>query len=169
MNVRKAIAYALDKDALYEGVLVDNGTYAKNGLPFPLLCMVQNRIPGILMRETAVDEKNDLDQAKNYLAKSEYPDGFECDLYINQDSIYNSIAIYVQEALSQIGITVNIEQKSGDEMSNIQFGSTRDYDMAIVRVDRRLSGCKRTAVPTVPFRQHCREEEEIPAVTVMKR
>lgn len=133
VNVRKAVAYALDKDALYDGVLTENGTYAKNGLPFSSALYGSESESWETYAENAVDEKNDLDKAKEYLAQSEYPDGFECDLYINQDSIYNSIAIYVQEALSQIGITVNIEQKSGDEMSNIQFGSTRDYDMAIVR------------------------------------
>ncbi len=133
VNVRKAVASALDKDALYEGVLKDNGTYAKNGLPFSSALYGSEADSWDTYAETAVDEKNDLEQAKQYLAQSEYPDGFECSLYINQDSIYNSIAIYVQEALSQIGITVNIEQRSGDEMSNIQFGSTRDYDMAIVR------------------------------------
>lgn len=133
VNVRKAVAYALDKDSLYSGVLKDNGTYAKNGVPFSSALYGEEAESWKKYEENALDERNDLDKAKEYLAKSDYPDGFECSLYINQDSIYNSIAIYVQEALSELGITVNIEQKSGDEMSNIQFGSTRDYDMAIVR------------------------------------
>ena len=67
------------------------------------------------------------------MAQSEYPDGFECTLYTNQDSMYNSICLYVQSALSELGITVSIEQLTSDEMYNIQFGSTRDYDLAMVR------------------------------------
>ena len=133
VNVRKAVAYALDKDSLYEGVLTENGSYAKNGMPFSSALYGSESESWTAYAETAVDEKNDLEKAKEYLAQSAYPDGFECSLYINQDSIYNSIAVYVQSALSQIGIDVTIETKSGDEMSNIQFGSTRDYDLAIVR------------------------------------
>ena len=133
VNVRKAVAYALDKDALYEGVLTENGSYAKNGMPFSSALYGSEAESWEAYAETAVDEKNDLTKAQEYLAQSAYPDGFDCDLYINQDSIYNSIAVYVQSALAQIGINVNIETKSGDEMSNIQFGSTRDYDLAIVR------------------------------------
>ena len=132
-NVRKAVAYALDKDSLYEGVLTENGSYAKNGMPFSSALYGSESESWTAYAETAVDEKNDIEKAKEYLAQSAYPDGFECSLYINQDSIYNSIAVYVQSALSQIGIDVTIETKSGDEMSNIQFGSTRDYDLAIVR------------------------------------
>lgn len=133
VNVRKAVAYALDKDSLYDGVLTENGSYAKNGMPFSSALYGSESDSWTDYAETAVDEKNDLEKAKEYLAKSAYPDGFDCSLYINQDSIYNSIAVYVQSALSQIGINVTIETKSGDEMSNIQFGSTRDYDLAIVR------------------------------------
>ena len=133
VNVRKAVAYALDKDSLYEGVLTENGSYAKNGMPFSSALYGSESESWTAYAETAVDEKNDIEKAKEYLAQSAYPDGFECSLYINQDSIYNSIAVYVQSALSQIVIDVTIETKSGDEMSNIQFGSTRDYDLAIVR------------------------------------
>lgn len=133
VNVRKAVAYALDKDSLYEGVLTENGSYAKNGMPFSSALYGSESESWTAYAETAVDEKNDIEKAKEYLAQSAYPDGFECSLYINQDSIYNSIAVYVQSALSQIGIDVTIETKSGDEMSNIQFGSTMDYDLAIVR------------------------------------
>lgn len=133
VNVRKAVAYTLDKDSLYEGVLTENGSYAKNGMPFSSALYGSESESWTAYAETAVDEKNDIEKAKEYLAQSAYPDGFECSLYINQDSIYNSIAVYVQSALSQIGIDVTIETKSGDEMSNIQFGSTRDYDLAIVR------------------------------------
>lgn len=133
VNVRKAVAYALDKDSLYEGVLTENGSYAKNGMPFSSALYGSESESWTAYAETAVDEKNDIEKAKEYLAQSAYPDGFECSLYINQDSIYNSIAVYVQSALRQIGIDVTIETKSGDEMSNIQFGSTRDYDLAIVR------------------------------------
>lgn len=133
VNVRKAVAYTLDKDSLYEGVLTENGSYAKNGMPFSSALYGSEAESWTAYAETAVDEKNDIEKAKEYLAQSAYPDGFECSLYINQDSIYNSIAVYVQSALSQIGIDVTIETKSGDEMSNIQFGSTRDYDLAIVR------------------------------------
>ena len=133
VNVRKAVAYALDKDALYEGVLTENGSYAKNGMPFSSALYGSEADSWNAYAETAVDEKNDLEKAKEYMAQSGYPDGFDCSLYINQDSIYNSIAVYVQAALSEIGINVTIETKSGDEMSNIQFGSTRDYDLAIVR------------------------------------
>lgn len=133
INVRMATAYALDKDSLYESVLQDNGGYAKNGVPFASALYGQEAESWEAFAENAQDYKNDLELAKECMAQSEYPDGFECTLYTNQDSMYNSICLYVQSALSELGITVSIEQLTSDEMYNIQFGSTRDYDLAMVR------------------------------------
>ena len=133
INVRMATAYALDKDSLYESVLQDNGRKAKNGVPFASALYGQEAESWEAFAENAQDYKNDLELAKEYMAQSEYPDGFECTLYTNQDSMYNSICLYVQSALSELGITVSIEQLTSDEMYNIQFGSTRDYDLAMVR------------------------------------
>lgn len=133
INVRKATAYALDKSSLYDAVLKDNGSYAKNGVPFASALYGSQAESWTAFAENAVDFNNDLEQAKALMAQSQYPDGFECTLYTNQDSMYNSICLYVQSALAEIGITISIQQLTSDEMYNIQFGSTRDYDLAMVR------------------------------------
>jgi peptide/nickel transport system substrate-binding protein len=75
-------------------------------------------------------------KAKEYLSKSSVPNGFDCTLICNQDSIKNSIALSVQEALKALNINLKIEKVSADELISIQFGGRmkngkRDYDMIL--------------------------------------
>lgn len=134
VNVRKAISYAIDKDALYASMLTKEGTTANNSIPFSSSLYGAAADSWNTFAESAVEYSGDIEKAKECLAASAYPDGFDCTLYVNTNSLRNSIALYVQQALKEIGINVNIETRSGDEMITIQFGSNeRDYDMAIVK------------------------------------
>lgn len=134
VNVRKAISYAIDKEALYQSLLTKEGTEANNSIPFSSALYGTETESWTAFAETAVEYSGDLEKAKECLAASAYPDGFDCTLYVNTNSLRNSIALYVQQALKEIGINVAIETRSGDEMITIQFGSgQRDYDMAIVK------------------------------------
>ena len=46
----------------------------------------------------------DLDQAKEYLAASAYPDGFDCTLLTTEASIRYSMALAIQEDLKALNI-----------------------------------------------------------------
>jgi peptide/nickel transport system substrate-binding protein len=79
----------------------------------------------------------DLEAAKGHLARSAYPNGFNCDLIVSENSLANQLALHIQESLKAIGINVNIRRMSGDEQDTNQMGNVRDandkrdYDMLI--------------------------------------
>ncbi|MBQ6693206.1 MAG: hypothetical protein IJN00_07710, partial [Clostridia bacterium] len=69
----------------------------------------------------------DLELAKEYMAKSNYPDGFEFTLTYNN----NAIADVLKDQLAKIGITVNIEIMDFSAMVNVLM-SESDMDMSIM-------------------------------------
>lgn len=132
VNVRLAVAYALDKDGLYNSILSEDGEEAINSIPFGSALYGAASDSWSKYAETAFDPKGDLEKAKEYMAKSSYPDGFDCVLYVKNSSVRSSCALYVQSALKEIGINVDVEVVDGSEMSNYQFGTSRDYDLLVV-------------------------------------
>ena len=134
VNIRKAIGYAIDKKALYDSMLTDEGTLANSSIPFSESLYGSEADSWSSYVSGVTECTGDLEKAKECLAESAYPDGYDCTLYVNTNSLRNSIALYIQQALKQIGINVSIETESGEEMISVQFGSSgRDYDMAIVK------------------------------------
>lgn len=137
VNVRKAIASAIDTDSIYESLLSSTCTKSTQ-LPFSpvLYSSVGDEADWESYASTYRIYDYDLEKAKEYLAESAYPDGFTCTLAVNSSSLKNSEALYVQAALAELGITVEIEKMTDVDIYNIQFGSTwdsanncRDYDM----------------------------------------
>lgn len=137
-NVRKAVASAIDLNAIYEGLL--QGTAAgSTGLPFGPALYGEEKSEWESYASTYNKYPADMEAAKAYLAASGYPDGFECELVVNESSIKNSIAAYIQSVLSELGIKVSINKMTDVETFAIQNGSvwdaannTYDYDMAIL-------------------------------------
>ncbi|MDR1948875.1 MAG: ABC transporter substrate-binding protein [Spirochaetaceae bacterium] len=136
VNTRKAVFHALDLPSLQKNIIKTAGT-AATVLPFgPALY-------GDLPRQweqylgRAASYPYDLAKARNYLARSANPNGFECNLVINESSLSSSKALFVQDALARINIRVNIVKLSDSEHTNYQFGGVfdaggkRDYDMLI--------------------------------------
>lgn len=137
VNVRRAIASAIDTDAIYESLLSSTCTESTQ-LPFSpvLYSSVGDEADWESYASTYRTYNYDLEKAKEYLSESAYPDGFTCTLAVNSSSLKNSEALYVQAALAELGITVEIEKMTDVDIYNIQFGSTwdstnncRDYDM----------------------------------------
>jgi peptide/nickel transport system substrate-binding protein len=77
----------------------------------------------------------DLARARQYLARSGYPNGFNCDVVISESSLVTQRALFLQEALKPLNINVEIRRMSGDEQDTYQMGEVldsdgkRDYDM----------------------------------------
>lgn len=138
VNVRKAISYALDDAALQKNIIKEYGDGGvSNGMPVPESLFLFDKEDW-----TAYDSKlpaitYDMAKAKECLANSSQPNGFDCTLTIDERSIDNSIALVMQQSLAELGINVTINKISNDELVSQQFGSgidannVRPYDMAL--------------------------------------
>ncbi|MGB0660797.1 MAG: ABC transporter substrate-binding protein [Mangrovicoccus sp.] len=104
-NVRKAVAYAIPYEAIFEAAAYGRGA--------PLWGEETERDDIAWPRRTGYVE--DLEMAKDYLAKSGYPDGFEVpfSISLNQLDWMEPTALLIQENLAKIGITVTIDKIPG--------------------------------------------------------
>ena len=100
VEVRQAINYAIDSDAMLQAVAQGHGTVT--GQIFP------ETSPGY---DTALDEAYpfDPDKAKELLADAGYPDGFELDMPLLAVGTTTSFDL-VKQYLGDVGITVNYTQ-----------------------------------------------------------
>jgi peptide/nickel transport system substrate-binding protein len=136
VNVRKAVFHALNLPELLRNIIKSAGTPGTL-LPFgPALYGEQPRQWEQYLSRS-VSYPYDLNKAKEYLARSAFPGGFDCTLVLNESSLSGSKALFVQDALSKLNINVRILKLSDDEHTNYQFGGVfdsngkRDYDMII--------------------------------------
>ena len=106
-NVRKAIAYAVPYDDIFQTAAFGRG--------LPLYGGEAEIADGDILWPRKTQYYTDLDKAKELMAASAYPDGFEVPLSISLDlaSWMEPTALLVQEALGKIGITVEIEKIPG--------------------------------------------------------
>jgi peptide/nickel transport system substrate-binding protein len=120
VHVRRAIAYAIDRESLVDAVLFGNGETADSLLS-----------PGTPYYDgdTGAPEL-DLDKAKEELAQSSMPDGFTTELLIRSgDPNQTSVAQILQSELAELGITVEITQL--DPTANKQARLDSDFDMTL--------------------------------------
>ncbi len=97
VHVRKAIAYAFNKEVVIDGIYEGDALNAKSFINVSAF----GYDPDVKHYEYNVDK------AKEELAKSKYPDGFEFDCYTTSSRGRYTEAL--QYDLSQIGITMNVE------------------------------------------------------------
>ena len=134
VNVRKAITAAIDLKAIQESIVRDAGQQG-TFLPNSSVLFAGDEEDWNAYLESAEHVSYDVEQARAYLAESIYPDGFSCNMIISENSLRYSIALYIQEALKEIGIDVELVKVSADEHTAYQFGNIfdeegkRDYDM----------------------------------------
>lgn len=110
VKVRKAIAYAINKQDLIEIVFGGDADMAHN----TMLCnMLFGYVPDTVSYDT------DLNKAKQLLAEAGYPNGFDISLTVMDTQEYQTAAVVVQSQLKEIGINVTIE--SMDNASFLQY------------------------------------------------
>ena len=99
-RVRRAISMAIDKSQIIDGIFVGTSIPANGPIP-----------PGVFGHDPNAEAIGyDLEEAKSLLAEAGYPDGFEVSLKTNSDNSQRmSMATYIESALSELNITVNIE------------------------------------------------------------
>lgn len=131
--VRKAAASAIDGEAIAQAVQGE-GYYTKSkALDYDPAIMGYETKEWAALNEELDAYDYDLLKAKEYLAQSSYPDGFECTMLVANLSEKTSEA--VQYYLKELNITVNLETVTmGDYMAAV-YGARRneegyrDYDM----------------------------------------
>ena len=136
INVRRAISRAMDIPEFQKRIIKNAGT-AGTILPFGPALYGDNAAKWRQYLNNTPGYTYDLEAAKKHLAGSAYPNGFTCDLIVSENSLANQRALYIQESLRALNITVNIRKMSGDEQDTYQMGGVldangkRDYDMLI--------------------------------------
>ena len=121
VHVRRAIAYALDREAMVKTVLFGNGEAADSLLS-----------PGTPYYAKNPDAPSfDLDKAKEELAQSSQPNGFSTSILINAgDPNQVSVAQIMQSQLKELGIDVTIN--SLDATAKRAARNAQDFDMTIL-------------------------------------
>jgi peptide/nickel transport system substrate-binding protein len=118
VHVRRAISYALDREAMVRAVLFGNGKPANSFMP-PQVPFYDSASPGIA---------HDPDQAKREMAQSSMPNGFSTTLMVGAGTVTeNSLAQIIQQALKPLGVTVTLQRVDPTtEFTNLQ---KFDYQM----------------------------------------
>lgn len=99
--VRQAISYALNREEVIEGIYNGSGRPSHGPLPPGMLGYVDD-LEGI---------EYDMDRAQELLEEAGYEDGFEITITVNDESDERGdLAIWLQESLEELDITLNIEQ-----------------------------------------------------------
>ena len=134
VNVRKAISYAIDRQAIVDSLFY--GKYAEVGtglLYGPSTVTVEPELWTDYFANLEKYERN-IDTAKEYLAKSSAGSDLNPVLkYSASNSTDEAVAIIVQQNLAEIGINVKLEGVSASEISTLRYGGseTRDYDLLL--------------------------------------
>ena len=116
INVRQAMNYAIDKQAIIDTVYFGLGSVADSPLP---------RTPSYVAQ---TPYSYDLDKAKELMAKSAFPNGFATTLVIDPgDTVASGVASIVKEQLAAIGIDVAIQQV--DPGAQAEMIQSYGYDM----------------------------------------
>ena len=98
VNIRQAMNYAIDRDALVQTALFGNGLPA---------CSPINRV---WFYTDKYCYHYDLEKAKQLMAASSAPDGFKTSLMVPAgDTVSNQLAVMVKDMLSKINIDVEIQ------------------------------------------------------------
>ena len=111
-NVRRAISYAIDRNAIVQSVLFGFGKPANSFMP-PQVPYYDPNSPGL---------QYNIARARAELAKSDYADGFKVELQVGKgEQVENAIGQILQQSLKKLGITVNFRQAdTSTAFSNIQ-------------------------------------------------
>ncbi|TFD94456.1 glutathione ABC transporter substrate-binding protein [Jeotgalibacillus sp. R-1-5s-1] len=99
VRVRQAISMAINKEEIINGIYDGYGTVATGPLA-PPVPNAANDLPGL---------EYDVEQAKALLAEAGYENGFDTTIWTNDNPERENIAVAVQDALSQIGVNVEVE------------------------------------------------------------
>ena len=118
-HVRNAVNYAIDRKAMVSAVLFGNGQPANSYMP-PTLPYYDASMP---------EQVVDMAKAKEELAASGYPNGFDVEFLTDNLAQDQSIAQIVQQAVQPLGIKVKIRTIDANQLFTTQ--GKGDYQLSI--------------------------------------
>ncbi len=114
VHVRRAISLAIDRDAIVKSVLFTHGIPANSFMP-PQVPYYDANSPGL---------QYNMDQAKQEMAQSKYPNGFNVDMLLGKGSAdEHSYGQIIQQSLAQLGIKVGFTQVD----PSIEFQNEQEF------------------------------------------
>ena len=114
VHVRRAISLAIDREAMVKSVLFGHGDPANSFMP-PQVPYYDPNSPGLQF---------DLDQAKQEMAQSKYPNGFTVELLIGKGTIQEQdVGQIVQQELQPLGIKVTFKQVD----PSVEFANEQEF------------------------------------------
>jgi len=113
IRVRKAIAYALNRDTFLQAIspLVSGPVFS----PVPNL-FVPGGLPDADIHKMGLDYPQNLKKAKELLVEAGYPDGFSLDMVTSEKRLFRVNSLILKQQLSRIGINCRIKVMSHGEM-----------------------------------------------------
>jgi peptide/nickel transport system substrate-binding protein len=135
VNVRRAVSSAIDAASIQEAFVKETGA-PTNHLMVPDTLFIFEPERWEALTQSIPKYEYNIEKAKEYLSQTKYPDGFECTLLSDEYTTSKNFALSLQQTLGEIGITVNIDQQSNEEVTNQQFGEgmvdgKRPYDFGM--------------------------------------
>jgi peptide/nickel transport system substrate-binding protein len=134
VNVRRAVAHALNLPEFNRSIVKSAGTLG-TVLPFGSALYGENKAKWEEYLARTEGYPYNPERAKEYLARSAYPNGFDAGVIVGEGSLASQRALFLQEALKPLNINVEIIRVDGDLQDTYQMGGIldsngkRDYDM----------------------------------------
>src|SRR5699024_8114387 len=132
-NVRKAVAYATDKEGLVEDVLADGSTASYGYIPKNF---VKNPKSGTDFRQDAGDlMKTNQKKAKEYWKKAqdEITDDIKIELWTSEEDDEKKVAEAIQYQLQKALPGLKLEIKSVPLNNSIELTRNSEYELAVGR------------------------------------
>lgn len=120
-KVRLAVAYALNKDDIMVGATDGNGNVAQTIFPSFMEAVDPDYVA----------PTNDPEKAKQLLAEAGYPNGFDVNVKVSNDSATSRALEVAANQLAQVGINITIEKIDSSVWATDVF-ETGDYTLGIV-------------------------------------
>lgn len=127
-NVRKAMNYTLNKKKIITEIVKNAGMEAK-AVPISPAIWTFAREKWEAAYKELPDYAFNLEKAKEYLAKSSVPNGFQAKILTDNDTIRINSALALQAAVKPLGIDLEIEKVTGAELTTRSVSGARDYDI----------------------------------------
>lgn len=131
VNARKALSLCIDREKLMTNIIKYTGQKGTE-LPSGESLWVFEKDTWAAASAAIDPYEYDLERAKECLAASQYPDGFEVTFTIAPNTLARQTALMLQSEAAKIGITVNITEVTEDENTALYFGGMdRNYEIIL--------------------------------------
>ncbi|MCR5390570.1 MAG: ABC transporter substrate-binding protein [Lachnospiraceae bacterium] len=128
VNVRKAMNYLFDSKSFAENVCNGICEAGYSG-SIPESLWLGDKSVWEEYQKSMETYDYDIEKAKECLAASAYPDGFTATITTDSNPVRYNAAIYMQSEAEKIGIHLEVEKISGEQLTARTFESPKNYQM----------------------------------------